>query len=56
MGVLALLPYRLARLFNATLMAVVLCRAYRQVAPPEIAAILRPRPGRCPEAGPQRLA
>jgi hypothetical protein len=41
---LALWPLQLARLLNATLMAVVLCRAYRAVAPPEVLAVLAPHP------------
>lgn len=44
LGVLALWPLQLARLLNATLMAVVLCRAYRTVAPPEVLAVLMPHP------------
>lgn len=44
LGVLALWPLQLARLLNATLMAVVLCRAYRTVAPPGILAVLAPYP------------
>lgn len=44
LGVLALVPLQLARLLNATLMAVVLCRAYRKVARPEVLATLEPHP------------
>lgn len=43
-GMLALVPLQLARLVNATLLAVVLCRAYRAVAPPAVAAVLEPHP------------
>jgi hypothetical protein len=44
LGVLALIPLQLARLLNATLMAVVLCKAYRAVAPPAVLAVLEPHP------------
>jgi hypothetical protein len=44
LGVLALVPLQFARLLNATLMAVVLCRAYREVAPPGVLAVLEPHP------------